>query len=145
MSVTQILPGLINLTQPPVLPASLIKTEALTAIKNEPPEPEIVEIGIDDILNSSDEEIIPDTRNNMDIVPHVLCEITPKNILETKHLESVERQVFVNTKNAPLVKTEINITQSESLNKTVEISDRNVSRCAGQEVVEVQGKLILLD
>lgn len=85
--------------QPPL--ESQVITEPLVEIKSEPPEN-----FVNNILESSDKEIIPDIKN-VDIVSHILCEdlvkseTVPKDILEIKYLESVK------TENAPFIKQEI--------------------------------------
>lgn len=129
---------------------SLEKTEPLTVMKSEPPEAEIVKIGIKDILDSSEskEKIILDVKDIIDIVYHPLCkdsiksETIPENVLESKHLESVET-IFVKIENTPFVKIE-NVTESDILNKTVDIGDSNVNKSTDQGVVEVQGKINLI-
>lgn len=139
MSFAQIVPGFINQLQPPVLPVSVVKTEFVTVIKSELPESEI---GVNDILDSSDKEIISDTKDS-DIVLHRLCEASIKSettpTVKTEHLESVETQVDVKIENYSFIKTE-NIIQT---NKIEDSSAGNGSWSTGQLVVEVQGMVIL--
>lgn len=130
MSFTEIIPGFIELLQPP---ETQVKTEPLTVVKLEPPEP--------DILDSSNEEIIVDIKNIDTVSPiihedSIKSETVAKNIIGSQRLEFVGTQVFVKTEDEPFVKIE-NIIHSENLCKFEDTSNEN-----GQKVVDIHGKVL---
>lgn len=123
-----------SIQKKPPVPSLLVNTEPLIVVKNEPPEPENIKIGIDDILDSSNEEIPLDIKD-VDIVEHILCEDSIKT-------ETVDIQLIVKTENASFIKTE-NLIERENLNKTEDATE-SVSRGTGPGVEEIQGKVIVV-